>query len=157
MAESKTGGMGRRGFLKTAAGAAATAGLLIVKPGAVRGLEANSKVEVGIIGGGHRGNFIGDRMKKHGGFEIHAVADYFPEVSDKLGEKYGVDKARRFSGLSGYKKVLESGVEALAILDVPCFYPEQAKTAVDAGCHVYIAKPVAVDVPGTLAIGAAAA
>ena len=157
MDESKTGGMGRRGFLKTAAGAAATAGLLIVKPGAVRGLEANSKVEVGIIGGGHRGNFIGDRMKQHGGYAIHAVADYFPEVSDKLGEKYGVDKARRFSGLSGYKKVLESGVKALAILDVPYFYPDQAKAAVDAGCHVYIAKPVAVDVPGTLAIGSAAA
>jgi len=157
MDESKTGGMGRRGFLKTAAGAAATAGLLIVKPGAVRGLEANSKVEVGIIGGGHRGNFIGDRMKQHGGYAIHAVADYFPEVSDKLGEKYGVDKARRFSGLSGYKKVLESGVKALAILDVPYFYPDQAKAAVDAGCHVYIAKPAAVDVPGTLAIGSAAA
>ena len=157
MAGPKTGGMGRRGFLKTAAGAAATAGLLIVKPGAVRGLEANSKVEVGIIGGGHRGNFIGDRMKQHGGYAIHAVADYFPEVSDKLGEKYGVDKARRFSGLSGYKKVLESGVKALAILDVPYFYPDQAKAAVDAGCHVYIAKPAAVDVPGTLAIGSAAA
>jgi len=157
MDESKTGRMGRRGFLKTAAGAAATAGLLIVKPGAVRGLEANSKVEVGIIGGGHRGNFIGDRMKQHGGYAIHAVADYFPEVSDKLGEKYGVDKARRFSGLSGYKKVLESGVKALAILDVPYFYPDQAKAAVDAGCHVYIAKPAAVDVPGTLAIGSAAA
>ena len=154
MAESNTGGMDRRGFLKTAAGAAAFA---IVAPQAVRGAEANSKIELGLIGGGHRGNFIGDRMKQHGGYAIHAVADYFPEVSDKLGEKYGVDKARRFSGLSGYKKVLESGVEALAIMDVPYFYPDQAKAAVDAGCHVYIAKPVAVDVPGTLAIGSAAA
>jgi len=154
MDESNTGGMDRRGFLKTAAGAAAFA---IVAPQAVRGAEANSKIELGLIGGGHRGNFIGDRMKQHGGYAIHAVADYFPEVSDKLGEKYGVDKARRFSGLSGYKKVLESGVKALAILDVPYFYPDQAKAAVDAGCHVYIAKPVAVDVPGTLAIGSAAA
>lgn len=113
------------------------------------------KVKVGIIGGGPRGNLIGDLMKAHGGYEVHAVADYFPEVADVLGEKYGTDKARRFSGLSGYKKAIESGVEALAILDVPYFYPEQAADAVAAGCHVYIAKPVAVDVPGTLAIGKA--
>ena len=41
----------------------------------------------------------------------------------------------------------------MALLDIPYFYPEQAKAAVDAGCHVYIAKPIAVDVPGTLLIG----
>jgi predicted dehydrogenase len=41
------------------------------------------------------------------------------------------------------------------IKDIPCFYPEQAKAAVEAGCHVYIAKPVATDVPGCLAIEAA--
>ncbi|MCX5647966.1 MAG: Gfo/Idh/MocA family oxidoreductase [Planctomycetota bacterium] len=147
----------RRNFLRasaTAVGGAAVGALTLDR---VAHAAAGDVIKIGIIGGGHRGNFIGDRMKKHGGYKIHAVADYFPEVSDKLGEKYGVDKARRFSGLSGYKKVLESGVEALAILDVPCFYHEQAKAAVDAGCHVYIAKPVAVDVPGTLAIGTAAA
>ena len=157
MAESKTGGMGRRGFLKAAAGAAATAGLLIVKPGAVRGLEANSKVEIGIVGHGGRGGWIAKLFQKHGGYKFTAIADYFPQVAEAGGEALSVEKARCFSGLSGYKKVLESGVEALAIMDVPCFYPEQAKAAVDAGCHVYIAKPVAVDVPGTLAIGTAAA
>lgn len=114
------------------------------------------KVKIGVIGGGHRGNFVGGIMKQHGGFEMQAVADYFPAVAEGLGNALGVDKSRRFSGLSGYKKVLESGVEALAVLDVPYFYPEQVKAAVDAGCHVYMAKPVAVDVPGTLAIGAAA-
>ena len=65
------------------------------------------------------------------------------------------EKSRRFTGLSGYKKILDCGVEALGILDVPCFFPEQATAAVAAGCHVYIAKPVAVDVPGCLAIEAA--
>ncbi len=65
-----------------------------------------------------------------------------------------MDKSRRFTGLSGYKKVLESGVEALVIEDVPGFYPEQAQAAVAAGCHVYMAKPIAVDVPGCLAIEA---
>lgn len=111
------------------------------------------KVKIGIIGGGHRGNFIAGILRQHGGYEMHAVADYFPEVAETFGDSLGVDKTRRFSGLSGYRKMIESGIEALVVLDVPCFYPEQARAAVDAGCHVYIAKPVAVDVPGTLLIG----
>ena len=91
----------------------------------------------------------------HGGYEIHALADYFPDLLNKCGDALGVEKSRRFTGLSGYKQVLDSGVEALGILDVPCFFPEQATAAVNAGCHVYIAKPVAVDAPGCLAIEAA--
>ena len=68
--------------------------------------------------------------------------------SPTCGKALGVDKSRCFSGLSGYKRLIESGVEAVVIIDVPYFYPEQAKAAVAAGLHVYMAKPVAVDVPG---------
>ena len=49
-----------------------------------------------------------------------------------------------------------SGVEAVLIEDVPYFYPEQATASVEAGLHVYMAKPIAVDVPGCLMIEAAA-
>ncbi len=84
------------------------------------------------------------------------MADYFPEVAEAAGRKFGVAQPRRFSGLSGYKKLIQSGVEAVLIEDVPYFYPEQAKAAVEAGLHVYMAKPIAVDVPGCLPIGAAA-
>ena len=51
------------------------------------------------------------------------------------------------------QKLLDSGVEAVMIEDVPFFYPEQSRAAVEAGKHVYMAKPVAVDVPGALSIG----
>ena len=111
------------------------------------------KIKLGLIGGGGRGVWIAKLFQKHGGYTIHSIADYFDTVAEKSGELLGVDKARRFSGLSGYKRLLESGVEAVAIEDVPYFYPEQAKAAVDAGLHVYMAKPVAVDVPGTLLVG----
>jgi predicted dehydrogenase len=117
------------------------------------------KIKLGWLGGGNRGSWLAGLFKQHGGFEFHAVADYFPDLVQRAGEALGVDKSRRYSGLSGCRKVLESGVEALGILDVPRFYPEQAAAAVAAGCHVYMAKPVAVDVPGCLAIqdaGAAA-
>lgn len=112
-------------------------------------------IKIGIIGGGSRGTWISELFKKHGGYTIHAMADYFEGVADTSGEAMGVDKARRFSGLSGYKKVIESGVEAVAIEDVPYFYPEQVKAAIEAGLHVYMAKPVAVDVPGTMTVGEA--
>jgi myo-inositol 2-dehydrogenase / D-chiro-inositol 1-dehydrogenase len=111
------------------------------------------KIKLGVVGLGGRGRWISDLFKKHGGFDIHAVADYFPGVVEEQGKVLGVDAARRFSGLSGYKKVIESGVEAIVIIDIPYFYTEQAKDAVDAGLHIYMAKPVAVDVPGSLAIG----
>ncbi|MEI6647770.1 MAG: Gfo/Idh/MocA family oxidoreductase [bacterium] len=112
------------------------------------------KIKVGIVGGGHRGNLISGFMKKHGGYQIAAVCDYFPEVVKAMGEKFGVPENFRFSGLKGYKRMIESGaIEAMCVLDVPYFYPEQVSDAVDAGIHVYLAKPIAVDVPGTMLIG----
>lgn len=110
-------------------------------------------IKLGVVGLGGRGHWIAGFFRGHGGYEIHAVADYFPEVVNTQGAALGVDASRRFSGLSGYKQVLESGVEAIVIIDVCCFYPEQARAAVNAGVHVYIAKPVAIDVPGALSIG----
>ncbi|MDD4871576.1 MAG: hypothetical protein PHR77_13550 [Kiritimatiellae bacterium] len=117
--------------------------------------EFSRKIKLGWIGCGGRGAWLAGLFKKHGGYEIHAVADYFQDLVDRCGDTLGVDKSRRFTGLSGCRKILESGVEALAVLDVPCFYPEQAQAAIAAGCHVYMAKPVAVDVPGCLVIEAA--
>ena len=114
------------------------------------------KIKLGWVGCGGRGNWIMPLFLQHGGYELHAVADYFPQVAEEAGNKFGVAKSRRFSGLSGYKKLIDSNVEAILIEDVPYFYPEQAKAAVDAGLHVYVAKPIAVDVPGCLAIGEAA-
>jgi predicted dehydrogenase len=150
----------RRHFLGNMAATTASASLL----GAGMGTAAEPaaapqahgrKIKLGWLGCGGRGSWLAGLFKKHGGYEIHAVADYFPDLVEKAGDALGVDKSRRFTGLSGCKKVLETGVEALGILDVPCFYPEQAQAAIAAGCHVYMAKPVAVDVPGCLAIEAA--
>jgi len=113
------------------------------------------KVKLGVVGCGGRGAWIAKLFKEHGGYELHAVADYFQHVADKCGNALGVDKTRRFSGLSGYKKLIESGVEAVALETPVYFFPEHARAAVEAGLHVYMAKPVAVDVPGCLTILAA--
>ena len=136
----------RRDFI-AGAGAAAFS-LAVVKPSAVRGTEANSKVRLGMIGCGMRGKDIGERFVGHGGYEIVAAADYFRDRVDEFGEKFGLESGKRFTGLSGYKRVLDSGVDAVAVESTPYFHPEQAAAAIDAGIHVYLAKPAAIDVWG---------
>jgi len=77
-----------------------------------------------------------------------AAADYFQDQVDNLGAKFNVDPARRFTGLAGYHRLLEQKLDAVVIESPPYFHPEQAAAAVAAGKHVYLAKPIAVDVPG---------
>ncbi len=149
--ESPAPGMDRRRFVGGAMAAAAAPFLGISVR--VAGQEVKRKIRLGVVGNGGRGSWIAKLFQKHGGYEMHAVADYFQGVADRCGDALGVDKTRRFSGLSGYRKLIESGVEAIAIEDIPYFYPEQAAASVAAGLHIYMAKPVAVDVPGTLVIG----
>jgi predicted dehydrogenase len=140
------GKISRRDFI-AGAGAAAMS-FAVMKPELVHGTETNSKSKLGMIGCGMRGNWIADLFVKHGGYEIVGAVDYFQDRVDEFGEKFGVDKAHRYATLSGYKRLLEQDLDAVAIESPPYFHPEQAAAAVDAGVHAIVAKPVAVDVPG---------
>jgi predicted dehydrogenase len=135
----------RREFLTTAAAIGAP---LLVSPRSARGAPANSRIVLGAIGCGGRGTWLADLFLKHGGYEIRAAADYFPDRLDEFGAKLQVPAERRFPGLHGYRRVLETDVDAVVIETPPFFHPRQAAEAVDAGKHVFLAKPVAVDVPG---------
>jgi predicted dehydrogenase len=136
----------RRQFL-AAAGASALS--LAVAP---RGLAddggSDAKINIGLIGCGGRGTWIADLFLKNGHYNLVALADYFPDKVKVAGEKFQVEGARRFTGLSAYKRLLEQKLDAVVIESPPYFHPEQAAAAVEAGKHVYCAKPIAVDVPG---------
>ena len=142
----------RREFIEGVTATAAT--ISIIKPELVRGSAANSKIKLGLIGCGGRGKWIMDLFKKHGGYELYAGHDYFQDRVDDFANKFDVAKERCFTGLDGYKKLLGSGVDAVAIESPPYFHPQQAADAVKAGVHVYLAKPIAVDVPGCQSIEA---
>ena len=118
----------------------------------ILGAETQPKINIGLIGCGGRGSWIADLFQKHGGFKLTAVADYFQDKADTAGEKLQVPNNKRFTGLNGYKKLLEQPLDAVIIQSPPYFHPEQAATAVQAGKHVYLAKPIAVDVPGCQSI-----
>ena len=147
----------RRTFLKTSSLAAAASALGLVPVAAAGQAPVRTrKIKLGLVGCGGRGSWIAGLFVQHGGYEFHAVADYFQANADKWGNELGVDGSRRFSTLSGYKRLIESGVEAVALEVPPYFFAQHAQAAVDAGLHVYMAKPIAADAPGCLAIEQAA-
>ena len=152
--QNRANEIGRREFL--AGTAAAAAAFTLVKPSLVRGTQANSTIEIGLVGCGGRGSWMIPLFEKHGGYKLVACADYYQDHADKVGEKHGVPAARRYTTLSGYKKLCEDKLDAVVIETPPYFHPEHAAAAVAAGKHVYVAKPIAVDVPGCLSIGESA-
>jgi hypothetical protein len=91
--------MTRRGFIAGAGASVVT--FAVLKPELVRGAEANSKIDIGLIGCGGRGGWIADFFQNHGGFRLVAAADYFQDRVDAVGEKLKVPAERRFTGLSG--------------------------------------------------------
>ena len=111
----------------------------VAQPELLRGAEANSKINLGLIGCGGRGKWIANLFQKHGGYNFVAVADYFQDHADEAGQKLQVPAANRYTGLSGYHKLLEQTLDAVVIESPPYFHPEQAAAAVDAGKHVYLA------------------
>jgi len=147
----RKGGVGRREFL---AGAAAAA-LTIVKPGSARGAEANSQLELGLIGCGGRGNWVANLFQQNTKTKVVAAADYFDDRVNQAKGAFKLPDGRCHTGLAGYKKLLEGKLDAVAVESPPHFHPEQAAAGVDAGKHVYVAKPIAVDVPGCTTIATA--
>lgn len=113
-----------------------------------------TKLNIGLIGCGGRGQWIADLFVKHGGYNLVGVADYFEDKATSAGDKFKVEVSQRFTGLNGYRKLLEQKLDAVVIQSPPYFHPEQAAAAVEAGKHVYVAKPIAVDVPGCRTIEA---
>ncbi len=142
----------RRRFL--AGTSASLVALNLIRPELVGGAEANSKIDIGLIGCGGRGRWIADLFRQNGNYNLVALADYFQEPVDVAGKQFQVPESRRFTGLSAYQKLLELKLDAVVIETPPYFHPIHASAAVQAGKHVYLAKPIAVDVPGCLTVEA---
>ncbi len=134
----------RRRFLKQAS----AAGVLILKPETVFGSQANSAVEVGLVGCGGRGNWITPFFVEYTGARVVALADVIQSHLEKTRDKFKVDSGRAYYGPDAYKELAHSKLDAVILETPPYFRPEHAAEAVAAGKHVYLAKPVAVDVPG---------
>ncbi|HEY0867705.1 MAG TPA: Gfo/Idh/MocA family oxidoreductase [Fimbriimonas sp.] len=142
----------RRDFLRTSAMATAA----MAFPAGVFAQSTNV-LKVGVIGCGGRGTGAAmDAVAADPSVVIWAMHDVFPDrlqgsrnsLKDNLKDKYQVPDSRAFTGFNGYRGVLESGVDAVILTAPPGFRPEHFRASVDAGKHVFMEKPVAVDGPG---------
>jgi myo-inositol 2-dehydrogenase/D-chiro-inositol 1-dehydrogenase len=138
---------GRRQFLQ-----ATGAGLLLLKPQTVFGFQANSAVEIGIVGCGGRGNYVGNFFVEYTGAKVVALADPVPQPLQETAQRWKVEPSRLYGDIDGYQKLAQSNLDAVLVMSPPFFHPEQVRAAADAGKHVYLAKPTAVDTAGCLEI-----
>jgi predicted dehydrogenase len=140
----------RRKFVQTAATSLAAASLL-----STTGVAASKskKIKVATIGCGGRSNrdipnFI--KACKMLGLEADfvALADAFEDKAFEQADKYGVDRSRCIVGWDAYQKVAESDADFVMLITPPVFRPQHLEMLVEAGKHVLMQKPVAVDAPG---------
>src|ERR1700687_2347834 len=152
--------IGRRKFLGVAA---ATAGIMFIKPELVRGTAANSTVRVGLLGCGGRGTEDASNLIETGGARVVALADLFQDQLDKARENVNkiqqekgyatLEASQLFVGPNAWQQLAGSKeVDAVVIATPPYFHPQHLEAVVAARKHVYCEKPVAVDVPGALKV-----
>src|SRR5690242_20719378 len=150
----------RREFLGAAA---VTAGVMFIKPALVRGSAANSAVRVGLLGCGGRGTEDATNLVDTGGARVVALGDLFQDQLDaarkhfddmQQGKGYAaLDASQLFVGPDAYRRIAASKeVDAIVIATPPYYHPHHLEAVVAAGKHVYLEKPVAVDVPGALKV-----
>jgi myo-inositol 2-dehydrogenase/D-chiro-inositol 1-dehydrogenase len=145
----------RRGFLKTSAVAAAGASILTgLDPVRAAHAAGNDTIRIGLVGCGGRGSGAAEQaLNTEGPTKLVAMADAFEDnlgralqtVSKAHGEKVDVPKERQFVGFDAYQKVLEQDIDLVILATPPGFRPLHFEAAVNAGKHVFMEKPVAVD------------
>jgi predicted dehydrogenase len=147
----------RREFLRKSVFASSALAAMSI-PRAVHA-GADETLRIGLVGCGGRGSGAADNaLEADPNVRLVAVGDTFQEKAvsalatikrkTKLPEHVIVDKDHVFSGFDAYKKVIDSGVDVVILATPPHFRPAHLKYAVDKGKHVFVEKPIGVDVPG---------
>ena len=134
-----------------------------IVPGAFA--AGSDAIRVGLIGCGGRGTGAAmNAMNADPGVRLAALCDVSAEairlrravLQKQKPDQMAVDDAHCFTGLDGYRKAIES-VDAVLIAVASKFHPFYTKAAVEAGRHVFVEKPHAIDPPGVRDLAAACA
>ncbi len=146
--------MSRREFVRGAATAgAAVAGLSLVRSAHAAG---NDALRVGLIGCGSRGiGAAANAMEADAGVRLAALADLFADraedarshLKDRWPEQVTATRDDCFAGLDAYRRVIEAS-DVVLIANAAKFHPLQLSAAIEAGKHVFIEKPHAIDPAG---------
>jgi predicted dehydrogenase len=151
----------RRHFLKTAA----AAGLGTLALGRAVHASGSDAIRIGLVGCGGRGPGAAvNAMNVDPGVRLAAMTDIFADrvhgqrsvLKQAKPEQVVVDDAHCFSGLDGYRHVIES-VDVVLIACAAKYHPTYVRAAIEAGKHVFVEKPHAIDPVGVHALAAACA
>ena len=122
-------------------------------------------IKVGLIGCGGRGSgAAANAMNAGDDVRLVAMADVFEDkrpaaaasgLKKAKPDQVAVDDDHCFVGFDAYQKVIDSGVDVVLIACASQFHPAYLKAAVDAGKHVFVEKPHAIDPPGIRVVEAA--
>jgi len=152
----------RRQFLATSAAAGAVLGTLPL----ARSVHAagSEVIKVGLIGCGGRGSgAAANAMNAGPDVRLVAMGDVFEDrvqssrdnLKKAKPDQVAVDDEHCFVGFDAYQKVIASDVDVVLIACTSKFHPAYLKAAVDAGKHVFVEKPHAIDPPGIHVVQAA--
>jgi predicted dehydrogenase len=125
----------------------AGAGLLVVKPETAFGTQANSKIQVGVVGTGNRGRHDMGIFAKDPRAEVAALCDLYPDQLDRA--KTQVPAASAAKTYKDFAELLtHPGLDAVQITTPVYLHPEHFEMAVKAGKHIYCEKPAGASVAG---------
>ena len=158
--------LSRRQFVSTTAKGSAAALLL---PKRLAFGKNQDTIKVGLIGCGGRGTGAGiiDCAESTPGVQLVAMGDLFMDhmqsapdkIKKNLQERglsvkdiYKVTPETTFTGFDAYKKVIACDVDMVILTTPPNFRPQHLRAALEAGKHVFMEKPVAVDPVGVRSV-----
>lgn len=104
------------------------------------------KLKVGIVGCGQIADGHVSEIQKLKSATVLAVCDSEPIIAEQLAIRYGVGKY--YASLE--KMLKNEKLDVLHICTPPGSHLVLAKMAVDAGCHVYVEKPLALNYADTV-------
>lgn len=146
----------RRKFIKSSAAVAAGAAFAPRIAGAFAG--GSDEIKIGLVGCGGKGNSdIRQALSCEGKVKLWALGDAFQAKAENTHKNFAENdkfkdktdcKDRVFSGFDAYKKVIDSGVDAVFLVTTPGWRPIHYKYAVEQGKHVFMQKPCAIDSKG---------
>mgnify|MGYP001243178567 CR=1 FL=1 len=156
--DSTQAALSRREFI---ASAAVSTAALASMHGIARAAWAGGgeTIHVGVIGCGGRGTGAAiNALEADPATRIVALADLFPDrlessrnylaSDERFADRAKVEPDRCFTGFDAYQKLLATDVDVVILATPPHFRPIHFRAAVDAGKHVFMEKPVAVDAWG---------
>jgi len=155
--KNKTKRVSRRDFIKSSAAVSLAAAF---DPGRVFA-AGSDKIRVGLIGCGGRGTGAAKNcVQSSENVEITAMGDLFSDrlnrslakLSMSIDDKVSVTRDTCFVGFDAYEKVIAADVDLIILATPPHFRPMHLRAAIEAGKHVFMEKPVAVDPVGARSV-----